>query len=84
MGGHVSPRQDVGLKIAVGVEGEGAPLLLGVTSEMSMPDDAGAIHKLVVRDSASVPMGQPVLVTRVSDANGAKRYELTVTATKVK
>ena len=56
---------------------------------MSSVDEAGAagpvaIHKLSTSGDALVAPGKPALISSIEDPTGHKRYQLTVTATKLR
>jgi hypothetical protein len=81
-GGAGGPRQDVGLKVAAEFHIVGDEPLLATSLEMSAFDPPSTIRKVVARGDALAVSGKPVLVTSLEEDH--KRYQLTVTATKVR
>ena len=77
-----SPRQDVGTKVKAQFRTTGDDVLLDVTVEMSTFDPPTTVRKMVAKGSALASVGKPALVTSLDDAN--KRYQLTVTPTKLR
>jgi len=82
----ISPqaRQDVGLLIRSSFIPVADDLLLDSTFEMSSAEDGPAIRKLAVRGNAVVTPGKPALVASAEDPTSHKRFEVTVTATKLR
>ena len=76
------PRQDVGLKVAAGFRAVGDEPLLDVSLELSTFDPPSTIRKVVAKSDALAFAGKPVLVTSLEEDH--KRYQLTVTATRVR
>jgi hypothetical protein len=87
-GNGVSPRQDVGLNIHASYVTVGDDLLLHTNLEMSSADEATqgpvSIHKLSTASDVFLSPGKPVVVNSIDDGVGHKRYQLTVTATKIR
>jgi hypothetical protein len=81
-GGASGPRQDVGLKVAAQFHIVGGEPLLDTSLEMSTFDPPSTIRKVVAKSDAFALAGKPVLVTSLEEDH--KRYQLTVTATKVR
>jgi hypothetical protein len=78
-----SARQDVGLKVAAHFYMAGDEPLLDVALEMSSFDPpSNAIRKVVVKSDVLAFTGKPAVVTSLDDDH--KRYQLTVTATRVR
>jgi hypothetical protein len=76
------PRQDVGLKVAAQFRAVGDDPLLDVSLEMSAFEPPSTIRKLVAKSDTLAFAGKPVLVTSLEEDH--KRYQLTVTATRVR
>ena len=76
------PRQDVGLKVGARFRAMGDEPLLDVSLEMSSFDPPSTIRKVVAKGDVLASAGKPVLVTSLEDDH--KRYQLTVTATRVR
>jgi hypothetical protein len=86
---HASPRQDVGVLLRCQLTRAGNDLLLHDTAELSSPelrddDGPGAIHKISANDDVVVTPGKPALVASVEEPVSHARYEITVTATKLR
>ena len=84
-----SPRQDVGLVLRCHLSRVGEDLLLHSTAEISGPesgDDPGprAIRKISANGDALVSPGTPAVVASVQEPVSGARYEVTVTATKLR
>lgn len=78
-----APRQDVGLKVAAQFRMMGGEDPLVDTSlEMSAFEPPTSIRKVVAKSDAVAPAGKPVIVTMLDDDH--KRYQLTVTSTRVR
>jgi len=77
-----SARQDVGLKVAAGFWMVGDDLMLDVAIEMSAFEPPSTIRKVVAKGNALATPGKPSLVTTLEDDH--KRYQLTVTPTKLR
>jgi hypothetical protein len=77
-------RMDVGLLLKASYKTTGDDLLLQSSTELSGTDEPGTIRKLTAHGDALVVPGKPTLVTSIADSAGHKRYELTVTATKLR
>jgi len=76
------PRQDVGLKVAAQFRAVGDEPLLDVSLEMSAFEPPSTIRKVVAKSDTLAFAGKPVLVTSLEEDH--KRYQLTVTATRVR
>lgn len=76
------PRQDVGLKVAAHFRVIGEDPLLDVSLEMSAFEPPSTIRKIVAKSDTLAFAGKPVLVTSLEEDH--KRYQLTVTATRVR
>lgn len=76
------PRQDVGLKVAAQFRVVGDDPLLDVSLEMSSFDPPSTIRKVVAKSDVLASAGKPAIVTSLEDDH--KRYQLTVTATRVR
>jgi hypothetical protein len=88
-GGMMSPRQDVGVRLKGSVTRLGEDLLLQNLAELSGPGEeveegARAIRKITAHDDAVVPLGKPTLVARLEEPVSHTRYEVTVTAAKLR
>ena len=77
-----SPRQDVGMKVAAAFRMSGDELLLDVSTEMSAFEPPSSIRKVVSKGNALATAGKPTLVTTLENDN--KKYQLTVTPTKLR
>jgi hypothetical protein len=77
-----STRQDVGIKVAAQFQAAGDDALLDVTVEMSSFEPPSAIRKMVAKGNAVASLGKPAVVTTLED--GGKRYQLSVTPTKLR
>jgi hypothetical protein len=77
-----SPRQDVGMKVVATFRTSGDDVLLDVNTEMSAFEPPSSIRKVVSRGNALASPGKPALVTTLE--SDSKRYQLTVTPTKVR
>jgi hypothetical protein len=77
-----SARQDVGIKVAAQFQTAGDDALLDVTVEMSSFEPPSAIRKMVAKGNAVAALGKPAVVTTLED--GGKRYQLSVTPTKLR
>ena len=75
-------RQDVGLKVGAQFRVVGDEPLLDVSLEMSSFDPPSTIRKVVAKSDVLAFAGKPVLVTSLEEDH--KRYQLTVTATRVR
>ncbi|HSQ67839.1 MAG TPA: hypothetical protein VLM85_31730 [Polyangiaceae bacterium] len=76
------PRQDVGLKLVASYFMRGDALLLVVSSELSALEAPSDVRKLVARGEALAEPGKATVVTSLDDDH--KRYQLTVTPTKLR
>lgn len=77
------PRQDVGLKVvAVFWTMGGDDALLELTTEMSTVEGQSSIRKVVSKGDALATPGKSTLVMSLDDEH--KRYQLTVTPTKLR
>ena len=76
------PRQDVGLKVAAQFRAVGDEPLLDVSLEMSAFEPPSTIRKIVAKSDTLAFAGKPALVTSLEEDH--KRYQLTVTATRVR
>jgi hypothetical protein len=84
-----SPRQDVGVSIHCQLARAGNDLVLHNSAELSAPDasvDLGprAIRKISANDDAVVTPGKPTLVASIEEQVSHARYEVMVTATKLR
>lgn len=84
-----SPRQDVGFRLRTNLERAGSDLVLHNDVELSGADERAepgprAIHKIVANDDAVVTPGKPALVASVEELTSHARYEVTVTATRLR
>lgn len=77
-----APRQDVGLKVAAQFRTMGDEPLLDVSLEMSTFEPPSTIRKVVAKSDTLTFAGKPVLVTSLEEDH--KRYQLSVTATRVR
>ena len=77
-----SPRQDVGMKVLAVFRTQGDDVLLDVNVELSTFDPPSTIRKVVARGNALASPGKPAIVTTLDDDH--KRYQLTVTPTKLR
>jgi hypothetical protein len=85
-----APRQDVGIRIRSRITRAGSDLLLHGDTELSGLDEARAdqgpraIRKINASGDAVVTPGKPALVASVEEPVSHARYEVTVTATKLR
>ena len=84
-----SPRQDVGLVLRCRLNRLGEDLLLHSTAEVSNPEpgvDQGprAIRKISANGDVLASPGKPAVVASVQEPVSGARYEVTVTATKLR
>ena len=77
-------RADVGLKIKATYGMSGEDLLVEMDTEMNSVDEPTGVHKMVSRGYALVSPGKPALLASIDDAQGKKRYQVTVAATKLR
>jgi hypothetical protein len=77
-----APRQDVGMKIAAGFRTAGDDVVLDVDTEMSAFEPPSSVRKIVSKGSVLASSGKSALVTTLDNDN--KRYQLTVTPTKLR
>jgi hypothetical protein len=77
-------RQDVGLMLKCYVEPLGEELLLHSTAEMSSAEEPSTIRKITANGDALLSLGQQALVASVEDSISHKRFEVKVTATKLR
>jgi|HubBroStandDraft_6_1064221.scaffolds.fasta_scaffold1467246_1 hydrogenase maturation factor len=85
----MSPRQDVGLNLHCNFATIGDDLVVHTGLEMSFVDEQqttapAAIHKISSNGDALVSPGKPTLISSIEDPMSHKRYQLTVTATKLR
>ena len=78
----VSPRQDVGLKVAARYGVHGDDVLLFVSTELSALEAPSEIRKLVTRGQALAEPGKATVVASLDDDH--KHYQLAVTPTKLR
>ena len=83
-GQEAKPRQDVGMKIRANYAVLGEELLLQSSLELSSADDGGAIHKMTAQGDAVVAPGKRALCASLEDSRDHRRYQLFVTATKLR
>ncbi len=76
------PRQDVGTKVVATFQTLGDDVILDVSVEMSTFDPPSTVRKMVTKGNALASAGKPSLVTSLEDEH--KRYQLTVTPTKLR
>jgi hypothetical protein len=77
-------RQDVGLLLRYNVMTIGDDLLLHGITELSAFDEPSRISKLTANGDAFVAPGKPALVASVEDPEHHHRYQVMVTATKLR
>ncbi|MEO8876754.1 MAG: hypothetical protein ABI461_14270 [Polyangiaceae bacterium] len=77
-------RIDVGMMLKASYFMAGEDLLLDSSAELSSADEPGTIHRLVAKSNALVSPGKPALIASAEDQQGHTRYQLTVTATKMR
>lgn len=77
-------RQDIGFLLKASYMMSGDALMLETDTELSALDDASRVKKLVTRSEALVVPGKPTIVASVEDARTKKKFELDVTATKLR
>lgn len=82
--GNGNVRQDVGLRLHCELSTVGDDLLLHNDTELSAADAPPAIHKVSARGDALVSPGKPALVASLEEPVSHTRYEVTVTATKLR
>ena len=84
-----SPRQDVGLLLRCQVARAGEDLIMHQITEISGTDDRGeqgprTIRKVTMNDDAVATLGTPTVIASVEEPATRARYEVTVTATKLR
>jgi len=84
-----SPRQDVGLLLRCQLERAGEDLILHQSTELSGTDDRAdqgprTIRKVTMNDDAVATLGTPTVIASVEEPATRARYEVTVTATKLR
>ena len=78
-------RTDIGLKIRNQTAQLGDDAMAVQTDvEMSWTEEGNGIHKLAASSDALVLPGQPTLVASLDDPSTHKRYQVSVTATKLR
>ncbi len=77
-------RTDVGLTLNESYRMVGGDLLVRSNAEFTGIEDAGVLRKLAARDEALVTPGKPTLVSSIDDASSHKKYQVMVTATKLR
>ena len=77
-------RQDVGLKIHCSFEMVGDDLLLHNATEMSSFEDPPSIRKIATSGDGVVTPGKLALIDSLEDPVSHRRYEVAVTATKLR
>lgn len=76
-------RVDVGTKLKAFFTPLGDDLLLDSSTEISA-GDSGSIRKLTAQGEALVTPGKPALIASAEDPQGHSRYQVTVTATRLR
>ena len=76
-------RVDVGTKLRALFTPLGDDLLLDSSTEISA-GDSGSIRKLTAQGEALVTPGKPALIASAEDPQGHSRYQVTVTATRLR
>ncbi len=76
-------RIDVGTKLRAVYTSLGDDLLLDSSTEISA-GDSGSIRKLTAEGEALVTPGKPALIASAEDPQGHSRYQVTVTATRLR
>jgi hypothetical protein len=84
-----SPRQDVGVKLDCQLARAGADILLRNHVELSGVADANepgprTIHRIDAHDDVVIAPGKTALVANIEEPTTHARYEVTVTATKLR
>jgi hypothetical protein len=87
--GTASPRQDVGLLLRCHLTQVGSDLVLHNDAEISGTEERAdpgprAIRKITANDDAVASPGKPTLVASLEEPVSHARYEVTVTATKLR
>jgi hypothetical protein len=83
--GPAPVRTDIGLKIRNQTAQLGDDAMAVQTDvEMSWTEEGNGIHKLAASSDALVLPGQPTLVASLDDPSTHKRYQVSVTATKLR
>jgi hypothetical protein len=82
--GGATQRADIGLLLRANVVAIGDDLLLDDDIEISGAKDASTFRKVVARGNALISQGKPALVASVEEPSTHKRYEVKVTATKLR
>jgi hypothetical protein len=82
-------RVDVGMKVKAMYNTIGDDILLESNAELSSaesgaPGEPGTIHKISATGAALVSPGKPTLIASAEDPQGHSRYQLMVTATKLR
>jgi hypothetical protein len=82
------PRQDIGLAFHGSVTPVGEDLLLHNTVELSATEEASAggtsVRKVVASGDAVISPGKPALVNSLEDPTTHRRFQVTVSATKLR
>jgi hypothetical protein len=88
-GSMMAPRMDVGVALHCQLARAGNELILHTSAELSAPEDRAdpgprAIRKVTASDDAVVTPGKPTLVASIEEQVSHARYEVMVTATKLR
>ncbi len=83
-GGAATMRTDVGLSLNESYRMVGGDLLVRSSAEFSGVEDSGVLRKLAAKDEALVTPGKATLVSSIDDASSHKKYQVLVTATKLR
>jgi hypothetical protein len=79
-----SARQDVGIKLHCHFQRVGDDLLFHDNMEMSALEEPSTIRKISVNGNALISPGKPALVASAEDVATHRRYQVMVTATKLR
>jgi hypothetical protein len=88
-GAMSAPRQDVGLSLHCNLTRVGEDVLIQQSTELTGPDGASepgprALHKVSMHGEVVAAMGKPTVVASVEEPVSHARYEVTVTASKLR
>jgi hypothetical protein len=82
-GSMATPRQDVGVHVRGEIHLAGEQVSLRSDVELSAMDEPPAVRKMVAHTTVMVTPGKPAIIARMDDPTSHRRYEVTVTATRV-
>ena len=83
LGAASQARMDVGLKVRFQIAAQGENLVLQTDTEMSALEEGLGVRKLSAEGDAFLRPGEPTVVASLDDLATHKRFQVTVTATKL-